>query len=66
MNQPLDRDGVWSAAKMAIHAYEEDPSTTNAKLVKAAVRSIRKINEVSTDAAGERHGLMVIPRSSLR
>jgi len=43
----LDRNQVWSVAKAAIHAYEEDPKEINASRVAMAVKLIRGMNEES-------------------
>ena len=46
MNQHLERYKVWTAAKLAIDAYEDNPSARNATKVESAVKSIRDLNKV--------------------
>ena len=45
MMRHMDRNQVWSVAKSAVHAYEKDPTKTNASRVAKAIKKIRKSNE---------------------
>ena len=42
-----DRNQIWKAAKAAVHAYEAEPSTSNASRVATAFKGVRELNETS-------------------